>query len=46
MSDNGSKDVPRVTPGFLMSQEKNLRFLVECQKNPEENQSSNLEESR
>jgi len=46
MSDNERCDVPRVTLGFLRSQEENRRFLVKCQKNPEENQSSNLEEAR
>jgi len=42
MSDNGSWDVPRVTLGFLRSQEENRQFLVKCRKNQEENQSSNL----
>jgi hypothetical protein len=42
MSDNGAGDVPRVTLGFLRSQEENRRFLVECLKNPHRNQSSNL----
>ena len=42
MSDNGVWDVPRVTLGFLMSQEENRLFLVKCLKNPQRNQSSNL----
>lgn len=42
MSDNGAGDVPRVTLGFLKSQEENRQFLVKCPKNPEKNQSSNL----
>ena len=45
MSDNESRDVPRVALGLLLSQEENRQFLVECRKNPERNQSSNLEEA-
>ena len=42
MSDNEAGDVPRVTLGFLMSQEENRQFLVKYREKPEENQSSNL----